>query len=471
MEINLQAVLRTDLQFFIHKTFSTVSPGDTYRRNWHIDAIAHRLMLVHTGQSQRLLITQPPRSLKSICVSIAYVAWLLGHDPSRRIIVASYSGEFAAELHRQFRLVIGSDWYRTLFPNTRWKKETESDLITTKGGGRFATSVGGTLTGRGADLIIVDDPLNANEALSERARRRVIEWYGGSLVSRLNDKRTGVIIVVMQRLHEDDLAGHLLESGGWDHLTIPAIATEYEAIQLPHGKAFVRRPGDVLHPERESIATLDSIKAEIGSLLFSAQYQQQPVPVEGNLVRRDWFRWFDQQPALPIHAKVVQSWDIATTVGANNDYSVCTTWLIIKNDFYLLDVLRARLSYPDLRRKVMEMAARHQANSILIEDAGPGMVLLQDLRLETRLNMIRPIGVNPEGSKQDRFAAQSAKIEAGQVHLPREAPWLPEFLHELLAFPNARHDDQVDSVSQFLLWAQRYAYQPHIDIGIPVQAY
>ena len=172
-------------------------------------------MQVHSGQSRRLLINQPPRSLKSICVSVAYVAWLLGHDPTRRVIVVSYSGDFAAELHRQFRVVVDTDWYRQLFPATRWAKETGFDLVTTRGGGRLATSIGGTLTGRGADLIIVDDPLNANEALSESARKRVIEWYGGALVSRLNNKETGAIIAVMQRLHEEDLAGHLLQQQGW----------------------------------------------------------------------------------------------------------------------------------------------------------------------------------------------------------------------------------------------------------------
>ena len=226
MDRVLQALLRTELRFFIRKVFTTVSPGETYLHNWHVDAIAHQLMRVRSGESRRLLINQPPRSLKSICVSVAYVAWLLGHDPTRHVIVASYSGDFAAELHRQFRMVIASEWYAAVFPNLHLAKETGLELVTSQGGSRYATSVGGTLTGRGADLIIVDDPLNANEIHSETARKRVIDWYGGALVSRLNDKQTGSIIAVMQRLHEDDLAGHLLRQGGWDHLNMPAIALE-----------------------------------------------------------------------------------------------------------------------------------------------------------------------------------------------------------------------------------------------------
>ena len=243
----VRALLRVQLRFFIRKVFATVSPGEAYLHNWHVDAIAHQLTRVHSGESRRLLINQPPRSLKSICVSVAYVAWLLGHDPTRRIIVVSYSGDFAAELHRQFRMVIDSQWYASVFPELRLAKETGLELVTSRGGNRYATSVGGTFTGRGADLIVVDDPLNANELHSETARKRVIDWYGGNLVTRLNDKQTGPIIVVMQRLHEDDLAGHLLRQGGWNHLNMPAIAFEDETIELGF-RTHLRRSGDILHP-------------------------------------------------------------------------------------------------------------------------------------------------------------------------------------------------------------------------------
>jgi predicted phage terminase large subunit-like protein len=450
--------LRTELRFFIQKVFATVSPGETYLHNWHVDAIVCQLMRVHSGASRRLLISQPPRSLKSICVSVAYVAWLLGHDPSRRVIVASYSGDFAAELHRQFRMVIASQWYAAVFPGLRLAKETGLELVTSQGGSRYATSVGGTLTGRGADLIIVDDPLNANEAHSEAARKRVIDWYGGALVSRLNDKRTGSIIAVMQRLHEDDLAGHLLRQGGWSQLNMPAIAFEEETIELGRGRTHVRRSGDVLHPGRESREALEAIKAEVGSLLFSAQYQQQPVPVEGNLIRRSWFQAYDELPANSFGTRIVQSWDVAMMTSGRNDYSACSTWLVHQNDAYLVHVYRARLEYPELRRKVIAWATEHRASTVLIEDAGPGMNLLQDLRATMPSGMTRPIGVKPEGSKVDRMAAQSAKIEAGHVFLPRSAAWLGEFLTELLSFPNGRHDDQVDSVSQFLRWLQNGAY-------------
>src|SRR6266481_1394243 len=243
----LAALLRTDLRYFVQKVFNTILPGTAYLPNWHIEAIVYQLMRLDAGEHQRLLINQPPRSLKSICVSIAYVAWSLGHDPGRRIIVVSYSNEFAAELHRQFRMVIDASWYRALFPAMRPAKDSGTELVTTAGGSRYATSVGGTLTGRGADLIIVDDPLKAEEAMSEPARRRVIDWYAGTLVSRLNDKERGPIIVVMQRLHENDLAGYLLGQGGWEHLDLPAIAVEDSVIPIGPAKMITRRRGEILH--------------------------------------------------------------------------------------------------------------------------------------------------------------------------------------------------------------------------------
>jgi predicted phage terminase large subunit-like protein len=450
----LAALLRTDLSAFVRKSFQTVLPGTPYLPNWHIDAIVYQLMQVRAGAVSRLLINQPPRSLKSICVSVAYVAWLLGHDPARPIIVVSYSNEFAAELHRQFRMVVDADWYRGLFPAMRVARDTGSEFVTTAGGGRYATSVGGTLTGRGADLIIVDDPLKAEDAMSDVARKRVNDWYGGTLVSRLNDKERGPIIVVMQRLHEDDLAGHLLRQSGWHHLDLPAIAVDDQVIAIGHGRTRTRRVGDILHPERESREALDRIKAEIGSLMFSAQYQQRPVPPDGNLVRRSWIKWYATAPDRALGAEVVQSWDIATTTGDKRDWSVCTTWQLIKRDYYLLDVWRGRFEFPQLRRKLIALAIHHRPNRILIEKAGPGLQLIQELRANPMAGVAIPFGIIPEGTKVVRMELQCARFEAGQVYLPREAPWLSEFLHEILAFPNGRHDDQIDSLSQFLKWAE-----------------
>jgi predicted phage terminase large subunit-like protein len=285
-------------------------------------------------------------------------------------------------------------------------------------------------------------------------------------VSRLNDKEKGSIVAVMQRLHENDLAGHLTSQGGWYHLDLPAVAVEEGEFEIGRGKRFVRRVGDVLHAKRENREVLDRIKAEIGSLMFSAQYQQRPVPLEGNLIKREWFRYYDIPPHREACDRIVQSWDTAAMTGQANDYSVCTTWQKSKKDYHLIDVFRARLQYPDLRRMVASLASRHAAETVLIEDAGPGMMLLQDLQRDIPIGMNRPIGVKPEGSKADRMVAQSAKIEAGHVYLPREAEWLDSFFLEVLGFPQALHDDQVDSVSQFLKWASTQALYDDDIVGI-----
>jgi predicted phage terminase large subunit-like protein len=464
----IHSVLRNDFLSFLRKAFATVSPGETFLPNWHIAAIVCQLERVRAGEARRLIINQPPRSLKSITVSVAYVAWLLGRDPTLRIIVASYSSEFAIELHRQFRMVVNSDWLKRAFPALRWAKETGLELVTTKGGGRYAISVGGTLTGRGADLIIVDDPLNAAEAQSEATRKRTVDWFSGALLPRLNDKAKGAIIVVAQRLHEDDLPGHLLRTSQWELLSLPAIATEHELIQLREGVFHRRAPGEVLQPERESAETLERIRREINSLQFSAQYQQQPIPTEGNLVRREWFRYYDVPPSKTGRARVVQSWDVAVTTGESNDYSVCTTWLVAEARFYLTDVFRARLTYPDLRRKLINLAGDLSPETILIEEAGFGLNLLQDLQTDLPSHMTQPLGIKPVGTKLDRLVAQTAKIEAGHVLLPKEAPWLSDFLYELLGFPYTRHDDQVDSVSQFLNWVPGFLRSSETPIVEPI---
>ena len=206
--------------------------------------------------------------------------------------------------------------------------------------------------------------------------------------ARLGRTRTMRRRFVMQRLHENDLAGHLLDQGGWQHLDLPAIAVDDSVIPVGNGKQMTRRIGDILHPEREDKETLDRTRVESGILKFSAQYQQRPVPLEGNLIRRDWFRYSDHLPDDSAK-RIVQSWDIAMMTGDANDYSVCTTWWIIKADYYLVDVFRARLQYPDLRRKLASLAAKHGAGTILIENAGPGMALLQDLWRDPAPGMVR----------------------------------------------------------------------------------
>ena len=298
----LRAALRQELPCFVQKAFCTLEPGTAYQHNWHVDHLCWQLSRVARGELRRLILNVPPRSMKSITASVAFPAWVLGHDPTKRIICVSYAEDLARKLSVDTRTLLDSPWYRELFPGLQLasKRPRNTELITSAQGYRFAAGVGGSVLGRGADLIIVDDPIKATDALSAAERRRVAEFYDNTLYTRLNDKRTGAIVLIMQRLHQDDLVGHVLERDDWEVVAIPAIATEDRCYQLSDdpGHVYLRRAGEVLQDSREPRAVLEQIRRSQGSLTFSAQYQQAPVPAEGNIVKREWLRFYDEPPVL-----------------------------------------------------------------------------------------------------------------------------------------------------------------------------
>jgi predicted phage terminase large subunit-like protein len=448
----VEAILRQDLYTFIQAGFPIVSPTGDFLPNWHIEAVAFALTRVLNREVKRLIITVPPRSLKSICASVAFPAFVLGHDPTRRIICASYSEGLAAVHAAHCRSLMRSGLYCRLFPHVRIspEKDTQLEFATTRGGYRLAASVGGTLTGRGGNFVILDDPMKAKDAYSESARDDVRQWFSNTLLTRLDNKAEDAIVVVMQRLHVDDLVGYLLEQGGWTHLNLPAIAINEEWIPVGAGRLYRRRAGDVLHPEREPRSVLESFKQAMGSLDFGAQYQQEPVAESGNLIKWAWFRSYDEPPGWKGGDKLIASWDTAMSAKDLASYSVCVVCQVRGETVYVLDVLREQLEYPDLRRKVIELHRRWRNvgnnYSLLIENKGSGLSLIQDLRREH----IHAIPIDPEGDKVMRMTAQSARIEAGSVSLPSRAGWLDEFRRELVAFPAGRYTDQVDAFSQAL---------------------
>ena len=456
----LRALRRRELAAFNEKVFHTLDPGTLYEHNWHLDHLCWQLMRVARGEVKRLVINVPPRSMKSITVSIGFTAWMLGHNPTKRIICVSYADELARKLSFDTRAVIESPWYKELFPRMQLasKRPRNTDLITTLHGYRYAAGMNGAILGRGADLIVVDDPIKATDALSQAERRRVNEAFDNTLYTRLNDKRTGGIVVIMQRLHEDDLVGHVTAAGEWEVVSIPAIATEDQRYQLSDHPAHVhgRRAGEVLYP-REPRDVLENIRRTQGSLTFSAQYQQAPLPPQGNIVKREWLRFYTGRPAH--FDLIVASWDTASTVSHNADFSVGTIWGAKGLDFYLLDLVRDRFEVPELRREVVRLSQQWRADQTVIEDTDIGRAITQDLR---RCGESRAILRRPRFDKEARFLAQSARFESGQVHVPQEAPWLATWLAELLAFPNARHDDQVDSTSQALDYLSMRTHPLHV---------
>lgn len=425
-----------------------MSPGSTYVYGAHLDLIADRLDRVRRGELRRLIINIPPRNLKSISASVALPAFILGHDPTKQIICASYAQDLADKHASDCRAVMQSEWYQKTFPTRIAGRKARNDFTTLKGGGRMATSVGGVLTGRGADIIIVDDPLKPEQALSEPIRIGVNRWFDNTLLSRLNDKENGAIIIIMQRLHADDLTGHVLEQEGWEIISLPAIAEEDEAYEykmIGGRRLFTRKKGQALHPEREPLETLHKLKATLGEYNFAGQYQQRPAPEGGGLVKVEWFPRYERLPST--FDLIIHSWDTASKPTELADYSVCTVWGVLDDKMYLMNVLRDKLDYPKLKQTIRNYSLSYNPDVILIEDKASGIQLIQELKSEGMWNVE---GVAPAGDKTMRLHAQTPRIEAGLVLLPKEAPWLEEFLKEMTTFPYGKHDDQVDSTAQAL---------------------
>ena len=320
-----------------------------------------------------------------------------------------------------------SHFYKQLFPGTRLSPNrlATADFETTRRGGRMATSVGGVLTGRGADFILIDDPQKPDDVMSETRRKGTNGWFDNSLLSRLDNKETGVMIIIMQRLHQDDLVGHVLEKESWRVVSFPAIAEEDEThlIVSPFGRrTHIRRVGEVLNPERESLESLLAMKNRMGSFGFSSQYQQNPIPVGGAMIKTEWLSFYTSSELPTSFTYILQSWDTANKSDEIHDYSVCTTWGVKSGHYYLLDIFRRRLEYPDLKRAIREESRRYRYPSILIEDRASGTQLIQELKREGVFS-VRPYDPPPQTDKILRVYAQTHLFEAGKVHLPTEAAW------------------------------------------------
>lgn len=458
----IKALLRTDFPSFLLKVFQTLNPGTAYIHNWYIDLISEILKQVEKGEIKRLIINLPPRNLKSTIINVAWPAWLLAHNPAIRIISTSYSQSLSIKHSLDTRSIINSSWYQDLFPQVKIIKgqNQKYKFVTSKYGFRFASSVKGSLVGEGGDIIIVDDPHNPSHISSSLLRQNTIDWFEQELISRINDKKTGAIILIMQRLHNNDLSGYLLKKKNWKHLCLPAIATKKEVYSFGKQKV-IRLKGDLLNPKREGKDEILNIKADIGSYAFASQYQQEPMQISGGMIKADWIKRFNLSD-ISINQDMIiyNSWDTAIKCGKNNDYSVCTTWLEKDNNYYLIDLLRLKLEYPELKKILKLQAQKYCSSAVLIEDKSSGQTLIQDIKKETSIPVI-PIKVKQD--KITRFATATVVIDCGRCYFPREASWLFDYEKELFSFPNSKNDDMVDSTSQFLNWVKnRNMLKPNI---------
>ena len=581
-----------DIKSFLIKVFETLHPNKKMISNWHLDLMIEYLKAIESGDMKRLIVNLPPRSLKSICVNVAWPAWLLGQSPNIKIIAVSYNQQLSEKHSIDCRIIMQSDWYKKLFPETALARGTNSKFVTTYRGFRFATSTGGTLTGEGADVIIIDDPTSAAAAFSNKQRRKTYEWFKSCLLSRLNDSKNGKIVLVMQRLHADDLTGMLLKSDTkdtWKVLKIPAVSYKKQTISFGMFK-YVRFAGENLYDNaylidssgnkialknkdailkyikplfstnknflKTTVAMPDSqfnfiknsfklpnnnsiwdtkseqtnlfcghkllekydlyycksfrmnfkkanydvifekyfkesnkidlielnqdisgvnydfnlVRSEVGTAVFNIQYQQEANAMLQSIIKDEWIQRYTDYQSCNIESVddlasnnykfdtsmfdyVYQSWDCAVKCGENNDYSVCSSWGIKNEKLYLLNILRTKIDYPNLRKAIYNMSLAFKPDAILIEDCSAGQQIIQEINSISA--NIRIIPIKPKNDKITRLTLVSPLFERGIVLLPKDAVWIAQLLDELLNFPDVENDDQVDSMSQFLLWYQK----------------
>jgi predicted phage terminase large subunit-like protein len=444
-----RAALASDLVAFLEKVFPEIDPrGDLQLANYvlHLNDVLQR---VSTAQDKRVIINLPPRHLKSILISVVWPAWLLGRNPAMRIAVVSHSQPLARDLGLKALRLVESEVYRQIFPQTvlRDDRHQAHDFETSEGGGRYAASFATGITGRGFDLIIVDDPISAHDARSEVERDRVNDVFDSMILSRLDDPRRGAVVIVGQRLHENDLSGYLLTKGGWKHVSLPLIAEEAVSLQIG-SKIWTRNVGDVLLPELWPAAVVEEKRKSVGEAIFSAQYQQDPAAAVGELIRPEQLRLVDDLP--PGNLRRTLSFDTAVKTGPTSSFTVC---LVIATDcrrHYIEDVLRARLDPVQARDAALGLIETYKPSKILIEDASSGPGLAKMLAERHYHAELCPTGGL---SKEQRLEPHLHMFTEGRILVKSHQSWSTVFINELARFPFGAFDDQVDALTQYLAWA------------------
>jgi len=408
---------------------------------------------VHTPNS-RLIINAPPRHGKSQLVSHWLPVWYLDWFPEKRIILGAYGDSLARDWGRIVRdefLMNEKCW-------TALRRDTQAvdDWRTTRDGGMRTAGVGGPIVGKGADLIIIDDPHKSwEDAMSPTSRQRLIDWFNGTLYHRAEPGAS--IIMIMTRWHEDDLTGYFLDrhADDWQSVSMPALADGDDDI-------LGREEGEPLCEERFDAERLGKIKLAMGSHMFAGLYQQRPSPLAGGMIKREWFQRYSEIPENL--EEYIQSWDL-TFKATGRSYVVGQVWGRKGSNCYLMpDQTRERMGFPEQLRAIRMMSSRwKQTTDILIEDAADGPAAVATLKDEISGILPKP----PRGSKEARLAAVSGMIEAGNVHLPDAslAPWIDDFIEEVVVFPNAVNDDQVDAMTMALNHLRQNTY--NVDIALP----
>ncbi|MBU2605384.1 MAG: phage terminase large subunit [Alphaproteobacteria bacterium] len=464
LKSDAQALYRSDFPSLIRKAYSCMFPNSPIEDNWHLDAMGYSLQRVSGGDIRRLMISLPPRSLKSLVISVFWPLFIIGNDPTKTVLVVSHSLDLAIKLSNLFRQLILHPDIQEIFPVFKGalSKDSQQEVTTQQGGGRIALSVDSNVTGRGGDVIIIDDPLDASDADNETACFAVNKWIDETLSTRTNNPATSPIVLVMQRLSIYDPAAHLSEQGGWTALSFPAIAVKNEDIPIGRKLLQKRRIGDLLHPERYPKEYLDMQRGIMGQRAFEAQFQQNPLPDGGGIIDLNKF----QRYSTPPKTCDLKFYSIDAASGSNSgSYSVIMAGRVVDGRMYVTNIFRKRCTFPELCRIVLSTIRRYRPDHLVIEKASNGVALIEYLNEKlqgTDFTCQYPYFVqtmNASQRKITRMEKALVAIEEGMVLLPEQADWLPTLESEIRAFPNGRNDDQVDALSQavkFFTWYIRH---------------
>jgi predicted phage terminase large subunit-like protein len=462
LRILLAGRLANDFAAFAKKAWTVLNPTRPLLWSWHYDYLCETLTLVKQRRLRRLIVNIPPRTLKSTLVTILYPTWVWVSEPSHNFLTASYSLDLSTEHSVMRRTLIQSSWFQRVFGD-RFRlagdRNQVAQFMNDWRGQMIATSVGATAMGRGCDTAIVDDPTSADQAQSDAERTTANNWLDATLRSRLNDPSTGAIILVMQRLHELDATGFLLESepGMWTHVRIPLEAEEDEVWTFPiSGRIVQRKKDEILMPERFTPAVVEEQRGR--RLVFAGQYQQRPAPAEGNLIKRSEVRYYggidprtgrpDEQLPETFDHKLI-SVDCSFKDAANSDYVAIGVIGVKGRRRYLLNVVNARLDAAATEAEIRRQREVHpHIRAVLVEDKANGPAVIQRLKV----NLPGVVAINPQGGKMARMCAAAPEFQAGDWFVSRNAAWTEAFVDQITTFPNARHDDMCDMMTQAAAW-------------------
>lgn len=450
-------IYRTYFNEFVRKAFEIVSPNDKYVHSWYIDLICEYLMDCYNGKKPKLIINIPPRHMKSIIVNIAFPAWLLGRHPTEQILTTTYSYKLMKDHALGFNRLMNSNWYRSIFPNTIVERESVEYLRTTQGGCRFATTVGGQITGVGGKFIIIDDPLNAQNGNSFVKREKVNEWFDVALPTRKNNEE-GAIIIIAQRLHENDLCGHVLKQNNWTLLKLPAIAHEDERYEI-NDKVYSRKAGELLSTRFSPEFYIEQQKS-MGPYHWAGQYQQTPAPLGGGELKKEWLQYYDGVLKYEEYTKIICV-DPAHCKKKNSDYTVIMViGLGPDENIYLLDMVRDKLNLQERIDTLFTLHAKYKPKTVLYERYSmQADIDYAKINMNTKNYRFPIMEVGGILHKEDRIRRIIPRVSNNRVWLPRTLIYtnisgikhdlIREFVEEEYAvFPVGEHDDMLDCFSR-----------------------